>query len=839
MKLKIPKTPIVKTPPKTPVVKKAPKTPVVKKPPKTPVVKKAPKTPVVKKAPKTPVVKKPPKTPVVKTPPKTPVVKKPPKTPVVKKPPKTPVVKKAPKTPVVKKAPKTPVVKKPPKTPVAKKPPKTPVAKKIGGLNSTIEQQKTYMEFYKNLKAPLQEEKTTILTKLEKRKDTFDKIGIYNDLLKLINMYNDSDNIEIQLEVVANIKKLTHALQNINYRSVDSSKIDTKFRDEELETMFKKLDINEYNDELYSYKKMYYDSESSIEPYIVNKIKKYMKKILSELKSKDPFNNPSENSDLISLFTKKRGGKKRNKKIKTGVSKIAGKKKLYGGVGCFEMKCKLFKFNIKKIRKKLRKKLREIYKGIFQDNVTDHEDPNDPLNTLYADLKSELEKSKEIDTTKIDDDEESYINEIQRIIEEKATASAEEAATDAVEALSSESSASSISSQISVIRNEVFDNEIKYFDYILNDEDRLNTVIRSLIIRDMLKTDQPSDKFSKIDELKKQIEEKDKNLIEIINKLTKDELDKVFDELDKEADKIEKKKEDLKKLLDNNIPYPRPLTYNRKYQPNPAIQMYGMQLPHQFNRLLLLETMKLFKEQGIYTIVDLQDCHNGTNLINTDIKEGIGCNPFDETCEREMWEEGIYKPLHAENNYYKDKAHYYSVPYKDMRAGTIETWEKISEIQKITEEGNNMVIHCLAGAGRTGSVMLYLLMRDKHDLFTKDGTNFDTEYFKLQLRLPYLGFGSIKEFINNVKKAFFDKSVNKNEVNAMLAEVFNTKTQERASLLRLRLNRMLYFLAKEYQVNVFYTYREQKELTEEELQKYTPEEILKYEFENHYENIMG
>jgi len=698
------------------------------------------------------------------------------------------------------------------------------------------------MEFYKNLKAPLQEEKTNILTKLEKRKGLFDDIGIYNDLLKLINMYNDSDNIEIQLEAEANIKKLTHALQNINYRSVDSSILDKNLRDEELETMFKKLDINEFNDELYSYKKMYYDTESSIEPYIVDKIKKYMKKILSELKSKDPFNNPSENNDLISLFKKKGGGKKQNKKIKMGVSKIARKKKLYGGVGCFDMKCKLFKFNIKNIRKKLREKLRKIYKGIFQDNVTDNEYPNDPLNTLYADLKSELEKSEEIDTTKIDDDEASYINEIQRIIKEKATALAEEAATDAAKALSSESSASSISSKISVIRNDVFENEIKYFDYILNDEDRLNTVIRSLIIRDMsmLTPDQPSDNFSKIDELKKQIEEKDKKLIEIINKLAKDELDKVFDELDKEVDKIEKKKEDLKKLLDTNIPYPRPLTYNRKYQPNPVIQMYGMQLPHQFNRFLLLETMKLFKEQGIYTIVDLQDCHNGTNLINTDIKEGIGCNPFDENCEIEMWQKGIKIPLQAMGHPYKDKANYYSVPYKDMTAGTLDTWQKISEIQKITEEGNNMVIHCLAGAGRTGSVMLYLLMRDKHDLFIKkDGTNFDTDYFKSQLELIYLGFDSINEFINNVKKAFFDKSVNKNEVNAMLAEVFNTTTQERASLLRLRLNRMLYFISKEYQVNVFYTYREQKELTEEELKKYTPDEILKYEFSNHYENIMG
>ena len=354
-----------------------------------------------------------------------------------------------------------------------------------------------------------------------------------------------------------------------------------------------------------------------------------------------------------------------------------------------------------------------------------------------------------------------------------------------------------------------------------------------------LTSDKTSDKFSKFDEVKKKIEEEDKKLIEAINKLAEDELDKVFYKLEKEANKIEKKRDILQKLLDNKFQYPRPLTYNRKYQPNPDIKMYGMQLPHQFNRILLLETMKLLKKQEIYTIVDLQDCQHGANLIHPDIKEGIGCNPFDENCEKEMWEEGIKNPLDFENDVYKDKAKYYSVPYKDMSPGTKDAWEEISKIQKITEPGNNMVIHCLAGAGRTGSVMLYLLMRDRYDLFTnEEGTPFDITYFKSQLRLPYLGFDSIKNFINNVKKAFFDKSENKFEVNAMLTEVFNTNTQKRASLLRSRLNRIFYFLAKEYKVNVFYTYSENNELSEDELEIYTPEQLLIYEFDNPYENIM-
>ena len=47
-----------------------------------------------------------------------------------------------------------------------------------------------------------------------------------------------------------------------------------------------------------------------------------------------------------------------------------------------------------------------------------------------------------------------------------------------------------------------------------------------------------------------------------------------------------------------------------------------------------------------------------------------------------------------------------------MYPGHLSAWETISTIDNVSDTLNSVVIHCYAGAGRTGSVMLYLLFRD-------------------------------------------------------------------------------------------------------------------------------
>jgi hypothetical protein len=175
-----------------------------------------------------------------------------------------------------------------------------------------------------------------------------------------------------------------------------------------------------------------------------------------------------------------------------------------------------------------------------------------------------------------------------------------------------------------------------------------------------------------------------------------------------------------------------------------------------------------------------------------------------------------------------------------MEAGSYEAWEKISRLPKITDDGNNFVIHCLAGAGRTGSVMLYLLLRDKYDILKKpDGTKFNLAYFQEQIAKPYLGFKDISDFIENIKSAFFYKANNIREIKTMINELFNSKTMKSASLLRQRLNRIFYYLAREYNVRVFYSFPIVAELDKETIKNMSAEDLLKYAFANPYKNIIN
>jgi hypothetical protein len=282
----------------------------------------------------------------------------------------------------------------------------------------------------------------------------------------------------------------------------------------------------------------------------------------------------------------------------------------------------------------------------------------------------------------------------------------------------------------------------KYYDFITSDVEKLYTVVKSLYLKDLFAKNMPTitytNIFTKIDEIKQYISETDLDMSHIVETIDKIEFSNSVDQLKKEVRIIKTNKEKLIDLLRQNMVYIIPIGLNKLFQPITGIKMYGMQLPHQFNRFLLFETMKFLKEQNIYSIVDLHDCKNETNLINPGIKYGIGCNPFDEDCEMEMWNLAIKKPLEKENNNYANTAKYYSIPYKDMEAGSYEAWEKISRLPKITDDGNNFVIHCLAGAGRTGSVMLYLLLRDKYDILKKpDGTKFNLAYFQEQIDKPY------------------------------------------------------------------------------------------------------
>ena len=338
--------------------------------------------------------------------------------------------------------------------------------------------------------------------------------------------------------------------------------------------------------------------------------------------------------------------------------------------------------------------------------------------------------------------------------------------------------------------------------------------------------------------------------------------------------------------ISKGFPYPDPLGYNTIYRPNDKLYLYGMQLPHQFNRDLLLTSMIYLFHMKIYNIADLHGCADGINRQNPRMNYGIGCNPFDRDCEPQMWKTArqltLAQPetkctnikatrtltqdvidnfqLQPDELEYLEKGNYYNIKIKDMSAGYFWSWNEISKIKDISKPENSIVVHCLAGAGRTASVMLYLMLRDTRNyLNTAEKQGYDTE-IRSRLAKPHFGLSNIAEVIGMLSAYFVNYSSN---IEAATGELFklgskildrqtvailtqngvdkalitkiltqgmdtltrNTlimdgvdiatikeieKKQVRShatnSLLRQRLSRIFFFLAKKFGVNTFYTY---------------------------------
>jgi hypothetical protein len=280
----------------------------------------------------------------------------------------------------------------------------------------------------------------------------------------------------------------------------------------------------------------------------------------------------------------------------------------------------------------------------------------------------------------------------------------------------------------------------------------------------------------------------------------------------------------------SKISYPSQL-YALLYQPKKRLYIYGMQLPHQFDREKLFESMLyLLSNKKIYNFVDLHDCAGGTNRIHENIGEGIGCNPYDRKVESDMWNKAVTSLISQNSSetdenekdkkeLYEKYAHFYGISeYVDMTAGSPAAWESISKIKDIRHPENSVVVHCLGGAGRTGSVILYLLLRD----------TFPDDDIRRRLVQPHFGYESIEEFIK-VCRSMLDNKDGLEDINYMKNEIFGVSKIAYAIRFRQRLNRIFFFLAKHFEVTEFYTYgiptNEVNELPKDEFAKHELRDI--------------
>ena len=226
--------------------------------------------------------------------------------------------------------------------------------------------------------------------------------------------------------------------------------------------------------------------------------------------------------------------------------------------------------------------------------------------------------------------------------------------------------------------------------------------------------------------------------------------------------------------------------YNRLYQPftgirNTHLKLYGMSLPYQFDRIELLRNMLyILQRYNIKNFIDLHDCEGITN--------SSGCNPYDLSVGRAMFDLAV-KVMKTRGR------HYINVKgYVDMRSGSYSAWLEISKIPDTSV--HETLVHCYMGRGRTGSVLLFLLLRDCK--------NINIDLLGYRLHEPHLRYESIFKLRNVIVSLFDDNDT----VNDVVEELFNATDMKHIRLLRQRLNRIFFFLAKKRNVSHVCLYRD-------------------------------
>jgi hypothetical protein len=238
---------------------------------------------------------------------------------------------------------------------------------------------------------------------------------------------------------------------------------------------------------------------------------------------------------------------------------------------------------------------------------------------------------------------------------------------------------------------------------------------------------------------------------------------------------------------------------NTIYKPFKDLYIYGMDNPNQYNRFALLSSMLFLLENiKITDFIDLQDCEGGTYKIG-DIPI-MDCNPYDRGAEREMFDLATEVLINKNIIEKKIKREYKNIKdIVDMTAGSFLAWKQINDLP-VASSTNRMLIHCFAGKGRTGITLLFLRLRDINDM------NIET-----RLTQEHLGYKDIDDLIKNLKELFRpkeedDDNLHKYYWEEVIKEVFKTDELWHIKLLRQRLNRIFYFLAKTYNVQTFYLY---------------------------------
>jgi hypothetical protein len=256
----------------------------------------------------------------------------------------------------------------------------------------------------------------------------------------------------------------------------------------------------------------------------------------------------------------------------------------------------------------------------------------------------------------------------------------------------------------------------------------------------------------------------------------------------------------------------------------PGYNVFGSSLPTQ-RRPLLNSFFNLYQRYGIKDIISLQAC--GNTAVNT-----TGCNPLNPDIEKTTW---ILHPYYGG---------FIDFPFKDMTAGTEYLWYNFGNLIKnhyksvtITPQSvlktiltnainrvtvplrlqyqvvdtdprtdKGLLIHCLAGYGRTGAALLYMLL-----YFIFNNMNHQERIY--YLTTPYFGMNKRMRFynmlinllFNNIKipdSRGYDDVLHNNGFQPVfiINELFNVNSIHRYYLFIQRINFIFYILAQTFSI---------------------------------------
>jgi len=249
------------------------------------------------------------------------------------------------------------------------------------------------------------------------------------------------------------------------------------------------------------------------------------------------------------------------------------------------------------------------------------------------------------------------------------------------------------------------------------------------------------------------------------------------------------------------------------------------------NMLVLLRRFKHFT-----TFINLLDCVPRDNI---ELNPEYECNPYDRYAIHDMII--IANNMLKDANYIENRVRqFYTIKnLESMKAGDLKTWYQINKIPKRSSKKLIGIFHSSSQIDNAGIILLFLKLRDAR---TSSNLNIELskEFVKYGLENEYFGLKNILKLIDFFKDLFkemhplpernhwnypnygpitsrqdYARKKREHEESQKREkefdreyynEIFKTEMIWQVKLLRQRLNRIFYFLAKKHKINRFYLY---------------------------------